>query len=304
MIKYAKLDLDGKKKEKITFRNGLFHYGLYTPRSEENFCGDIPWHWHDEFEFGYIMGGSILYKTNHHEFILHEGDGIFINSGVLHYLHPLAETEKVKLQSQFFDRSFLAGYSGSIFDIKYVAPVQEQKQLDAIPLYKAAPNNSEFLSKMREGAELSQKGGPFFELHLRNLFSELWETVYDRAMDKEQYKDTYNSLEDERIKDILSYIQEHYSEKTAVSDIASTIHISERECYRLFRNSLGMTPVEFIVSLRLQKAQELLVYTDKSVLEVAVETGFGTSSYFGKIFKQYHHITPREYRKIKKRGCR
>lgn len=297
MIKYAKLDLDGKKKERIVFQSGLLHYGLYTPRSEEIFCGDIPWHWHDEFEFGYLLEGSILYKTNHHEFILHEGDGIFINSGVLHYLHPMEPVEKVRLQSQFFDKSFLAGSFGSIFDIKYVAPVQEQKQLDALPLYKTDSKNSGFLSKLREGAELSQKGGTFFELRLRNLFSELWETVYDWAMDKQQEENTYNSLEDERLKDMLSYIQEHYSEKTAVSDIASTIHISERECYRLFRNNLGMTPVEFIVSLRLQKAQELLIYTDKSVLEVAVETGFGTSSYFGKIFKQYHHITPGDYRK-------
>ena len=56
--------------------------------------------------------------------------------------------------------------------------------------------------------------------------------------------------------------------------------------------------MEFMISLRLQKAQELLRYTDKSVLEVAVETGFGTSSYFGKIFKQYHHITPKQYKKL------
>lgn len=299
MVKYAKLDLDGRQKERIAFQSRLLHYGLYTPRPEEYFCGDIPWHWHDEFEFGYILGGSILYKTSHNQFILREGDAIFINSGVLHYLHPLKPMEEVRLESQFFDKSFLAGSNGSILDMKYIAPVQEQKRLDAVPIYKSVPENSEFLEKLRKGAELSQKGAPFFELRLRTLFSQLWETVYLWAMDRKEDTKLYNSMEDQRIKELLSYIQEHFCEKTSVSHMASNIHISERECYRLFRSSLGITPMEFILSLRLQKAQELLMYTDKSILEVALETGFGTSSYFGKIFKRYHHITPGDYRRLK-----
>ena len=293
MVQFRKFDIDGRKKEKIVFQNQMLHYGLYVPRPEAYFFGDIPWHWHDEFEFGHILGGSMQYKTNHHEFILHEGDGIFI-----HYLHPRKPVEDVRLQSQFFDRSFLAGASGSILDIKYIAPVLEQRQLDAVPLYCSEAGSAKFLEKMREGAELSIKGERFFELRLRSLFSELWEIVYSWAMDENKKGTGYNTLEDERIKQMLSYIQEHYSEKITVEDIASSIHISQRECYRLFQTSLGETPGEFMVSLRLQKAQELLRYTDKSVLEVAVETGFGTSSYFGKIFKQYHHITPKQYKKL------
>ena len=75
MVQFRKLDMDGRKKEKIVFQNQMLHYGLYVPRPEAYFFGDIPWHWHDEFEFGHILGGSMQYKTNHHEFILHEGDG-------------------------------------------------------------------------------------------------------------------------------------------------------------------------------------------------------------------------------------
>ena len=162
MVQFRKLDMDGRKKEKIVFQNQMLHYGLYVPRPEAYFFGEIPWHWHDEFEFGHILGGSMQYKTNHHEFILHEGDGIFVNSGVLHYLHPLEPVEDVRLQSQFFDRSFLSGASGSILDIKYIAPVLEQKQLDAVPLYCSNAESAEFLEKMREGAELSIKGERFF----------------------------------------------------------------------------------------------------------------------------------------------
>lgn len=299
MDNFKKPDLDGRQKERIVYKNQMLHYGLYTPMPEAYFFGDIPWHWHDEFEFGHILGGSMLYKTNRHEFVLHKGDGIFVNAGVLHYLHPLEPVEEVRLQSQFFDKSFLAGASGSIFDIKYIAPVQEQKQLDAVPLYAADADKARFLERMGEGARLCLKGERFFEMRLRNLFSELWEYVYAWAMESSNNESSYNALEDERIKQMISYIQSHYSEKITVEMIALHVHISERECYRLFQNCLGTTPVEFLVSYRLQKAQEFLHYTDKSVLEVALETGFGTSSYFGKVFKQYHHITPGQYRKLK-----
>ena len=55
--------------------------------------------------------------------------------------------------------------------------------------------------------------------------------------------------------------------------------------------------MEYILSLRLEKALELLAYTEKSVSTVSQETGFGSSSYFGKIFKEHFHMTPKEYRR-------
>lgn len=299
MEKFVDIDIDKTRKEKIRFQSQMLHYGLYISNPGNNLWADIPWHWHDEFEFGYVSGGSIQYKTNLHEFTLHEGDGIFINSGVLHYLHPIEPFEKVGLRSQFFDKTFLAGSAGSIFDIKFVAPVQEQKLLDAVPLYRSDEKGCEFLKRMLEGEALAMRREAFFEMRLRSLFTELWETVYSWAMDKKDIQSTYNPVEDERMKRMLSYIQAHYNEKLTAAKLAYQVHISERECYRLFQNMLGITPGEFIMSLRLQKAQDLLRHTDKSILEIALETGFGTSSYFCKIFKMHHHITPNQYRKMK-----
>lgn len=300
MVRFIDIDMDERKKETIRFHGEMLHYGLYRSDPGAGYWGDIPWHWHDEFEFGYISGGSILYKTNRQEFVLREGDGVFINSGVLHYLHPIEPFSEVGLRSQFFDRTFLAGGSGNIFDIKYVAPVQEQKLLDAVPLYRDDEESRRFLKKMLECEKISLKGEPFFELRLRSHLSELWETVYSWAADRKFADSDYDPVEDERIKQILSYIQEHYHDKLSAADLGNEAHISERECYRLFQNILGITPGEFITSLRLQKAQEFLRDTDKSVLEIALETGFGTSSYFCKIFKEHHHITPNQYRKLER----
>lgn len=293
-----KFNLDKRKKEKIVFQSQMLHYGLYTPEPLKNIWLNIPWHWHDEFEFGYVAGGRILYKTNRHEFVLEEGDGIFINSGVLHYLQALEPVSKVRLSSQFFDKSFLAGYSGSLYDIKYVKPVKERKSLDAMPLYRSNEEHNRLLDKLCRCEKMVLTREPFFELRIRSLFSELWETVYSWAMAADENVKSYDYETDERIKKMLAVISEYFSEKITARDLAQAVHISERECYRIFQNTLGITPGNLITSIRLQKAQELLRYTDKSILEIAVETGFGTSSYFCKMFKAYHHITPNGYRQF------
>lgn len=295
-----KFQVDERKKERIIYQNQLLHYGLYVPEPEKGFWTDIPWHWHDEFEFGYIEEGEILYKTNHHEYVLQKGDGIFINSGTLHSLYRLETPQETALCPQFFDRSFLAGCPGSIYDLKYLIPVQERKQLDARPLYRENPLDAVFLEKLQEGIRLGREKAPFFELCVRSLFSELWETVYSWAMEGREEDSAFDREEDARIKNMLSVIRENYSEKITAAILADTVHISERECYRVFRKILGITPGEFLVSIRLQKAQELLWNTDRSILEIAMETGFGTSSYFCKIFKEHHHITPNQYRRLKK----
>lgn len=296
MARYRKLDLDQNQKERIIFHSEMLHYGLYMPEEEGYFYGDIPWHWHDEFEFGYLMGGSMLYKTSGHEYVLQKGDGIFINSGVPHYLHPLEPREKVLLQSQFVDRFFLAGAYGNLFDLKYITPVLEQKQLEAVPLYHREKKSRKVLEQLKKAAKLSLTEPPFFELHLRNTFSEIWESVYGWAEELRESGEG-NAPENERIKRMLSFAQEHYQEHLTVEQIAYSVPLSERECYRMFKNSLGITPMEYVISLRMQKAQELLRDTGKSILEVAMESGFGTSSYLGLQFKQHYHMTPKQYRK-------
>ena len=152
------------------------------------------------------------------------------------------------------------------------------------------------LSLLRQTLAVGQAEETFYELRLRSLFSTLWEQVYRWAEDERMTLKDYNAQEDRQIKQILAYVQEHCGEKLTVSDMAATGHISQRECYRLFQRRLDMTPTEYLISCRLQRARQLLLESEKSVLEIALETGFGTSSYLGKVLKQHCGLSPREYR--------
>lgn len=292
-----KLELDVTGKEKIIYQDELLHYSIYQPSEDRQFYGDIPWHWHEEFEFGYVLCGGIVYRTNEHEYTLHKGDGIFINSGILHSLHSVAGEEEVKIRTQFWDRMFLAGYTGSAFDIRYVTPVMKRRQLDAVVFYGENPKYRKALELLERTAVISREREHFFEFDLRNLAAEIWKEIYQRATERESAEDIKKSQDNERIRQILSYLKDHIGEDLPVSRLAHVIPISERECYRLFRRFLDASPMEYILSLRLEKALELLANTDISISTVSQETGFGSSSYFGKIFKEHFHMTPKEYRR-------
>lgn len=297
MIPLVSPYVNGDLKENILFQNEQLHYSIYSPKSEPQFYGDILWHWHEEFEFGYVIKGTLLYKTSHQEYVLKEGDGIFLNSGALHYIHLLVPAGNARIHSQFFDRKFLGGSTNSIFDTKYIAPVMQQKQLQAIPFYRQNKEDQYVLRQLTETIRMAHRQPLFYEFNLRNLFSSIWETVYMRATEQIPSQELYNLKEEERIKKILTFIQEHYSEKLTVARIAGCVPISERECYRLFQNRLGTTPAEFLLSVRLKKARVLLSSTQKSIVEVALESGFSNSSYFGKLFRQQYLMSPGEYRR-------
>ena len=295
------LPLDKNGKETIYYHNEILHYSLYPSLDTPLVYSDIPWHWHDAFEFGFVISGTVLYRTNHCAFTLQAGDAIFINSGIPHALYPLEPRKALRFETQFFDREFLAGTPGSLIDLKYIEPVRKTRQLEAFPLYACDPDSRVFSEKLLLCASLAKEKSEFFEMRLRSVFSELWELIYTRAEAEKKAVPQNVSERNHLIKQLLSYVQEHFAEQITVLEIANSAHISERECFRVFRNYLGITPIDFLQACRLQEAQKMLIYSEKSILEIALECGFGNSSYFGKRFKAVHRITPNQYRKLRRK---
>lgn len=82
-----------------------------------------------------------------------------------------------------------------------------------------------------------------------------------------------------------------------INDLAKTVGMSQRNLNRLVREESGMTTVQLVRTLRLEKAKALLKATNKTVAEIAYETGFTEPSYFTKVFKRTLGVSPTEWRK-------
>ena len=100
-----------------------------------------------------------------------------------------------------------------------------------------------------------------------------------------------------RLAPVISYIGEHYCEKIYIDDLAAMINVSPDYFTKMFKDSIGRTPIEYINGLRVNRAMLLLFNTKNSMADIAKEIGFCNSNYFHKIFKQYMNQSPLAYRK-------
>ena len=97
-----------------------------------------------------------------------------------------------------------------------------------------------------------------------------------------------------RVQDFVSY---HYMEDIKVEDLAQSCHISETHFRRVFTSYMKMSPLEYINTVRINTACELLETTDAPVADVAHKCGFTTNSTFNRNFKHLMGVTPLEWRK-------
>ncbi|KKR03643.1 MAG: hypothetical protein UT30_C0023G0001 [Candidatus Uhrbacteria bacterium GW2011_GWF2_39_13] len=99
---------------------------------------------------------------------------------------------------------------------------------------------------------------------------------------------------------VLSYLEENISEKTTIKKLAYLVHLHPTYFANSFAKVFGMSPLEFMISQKLEKTQKMLFFTEKPIKEIAAEIGFKDEFYFSRIFKKYIGISPTQYRQHKK----
>lgn len=256
----------------------------------------VPWHWHRAVELFYMeSGGALEYTTPDHVMVFPAGSGGFINSNVLHMTKPYAGERNSRQLLHIFDPSLISGGPGNRIEQKFVLPLTSAAQAEIIPLFPGDPAQEEILALLRQSFLLSDQEEDY-ELKLRAMLSEIWFRLLRIAKPVPGRSDNL-ARENDRIKQMMIYIHEHFSEKISVAELAQQAYLSERACYRLFQSYLHMTPAEYIRSCRLQAACRMLVTTNLPITDIAAACGLGSSSYFGKLFREAMGAAPLEYRR-------
>ncbi len=101
------------------------------------------------------------------------------------------------------------------------------------------------------------------------------------------------------IEEAIHYIEKNYMNKITLEMLSNITHLSPFYLHKVFYNTVGMTPYDYILNKRIKKAKQLLTFTNLSLTTIANSCGFTDQSYFGKVFKQELGITPLKFRKNK-----
>lgn len=99
------------------------------------------------------------------------------------------------------------------------------------------------------------------------------------------------------VREVYRYIDRHYCESCTLSEIAEAVHLSANHLHRVFLESEGCTPYEYVTEKRIEKAKTLILMGEHSLAQVALETGFCSQSHLTAIFKKHTGQTPAQYRK-------
>ncbi|WP_099468657.1 helix-turn-helix transcriptional regulator [Konateibacter massiliensis] len=252
----------------------------------------VEWHWHNEFEFCSVEKGPIDLLVGQERIRMQEGDGIFINSGIIHRFEAPQEG---LMPNILFAPEFIAAKHTAIYK-NYIAPIALSK-CSYIMLHRNVSWQCTILDLLDIIYEKAQKPVPMGELFIQNLVSKLWLELFPNIHDSlSMPEDSKNARTQARLQIMLHFIHEHYAEKITLEEIANSANISKSEALRCFRFGVWTTPVDYLIQYRLNRAKELLLSTKSSVTEIALETGFENAGYFDRIFKKNFSVTPTKYR--------
>lgn len=257
---------------------------------------DVPWHWHEEWEAVLITEGSCLVAAGNRKATLHAGEGFFIHSGVLHGCWD-TESSGCRFHSLVFHPRLVGGSLDSVFHQQFVQPLLDHGQPEMILLKSDIPWQKQALEAI-EGAwqhcACETEGFPFL---VRNELSRLVFLLYSHLSPAEAHISRAQLRNAQRIKTMLSWIHTHFSQELDMASIAASASVSESECLRCFRSTVGITPIQYLKQYRLQQAARLLTETPHKISDIAVSCGFQDMSYFTRAFREQTGSTPSQYRK-------
>lgn len=280
-----------KGREMLKRGTPLFPCSAYERDVHEYTAGHIFPHWHSEFEIFFLDEGSVKLSLIDDEYILCSGDGFFVNSDILHGISCVVDSP-CRFRSIVFDSVIVSGTPGSVFDVMYVRPFIE----NGIPfcIFNSKDIKSNIFERFNRIMKFLQSKSEGFEFSVRNELSEI--VLILKSYSKNSVTKT-TSQKEINIRKMISYLDENYNSKITISQLAEHIHLCVRECQRTFSAVLHMTPKQYLQNRRISVAAELLVQTDIPIIDIGLQCGFESPSYFSKVFKSMTGVSPGEYRK-------
>lgn len=288
-----------KKELKEIAKHGSSVYPLagYICRGKK-FNINIGMHWHPEVEINRFESGKFVYNYAMQDYEL-EGPCIAITPG--NVLHNVMIKRGSDHSSVLFNPSMI---EFSYFDevqnrlIKFLT--QGGKKMPPIITadMECFAKADKILSYIINNS--TKTDGPTrlrIKAHLIDLLAIMYENGIFLAESLSRNDDFEHKQQ--KIKDLLTFINEHYAEKITMNDAANYLNVSRQYFCRYFKKSTGMSFVDFINDLRLRRASQEIALTSKSITDIALDHGFDNIGYFFKLYKQKFGQTPLCYRKTK-----
>ncbi|WP_293094534.1 helix-turn-helix domain-containing protein [Moorena sp. SIOASIH] len=99
-----------------------------------------------------------------------------------------------------------------------------------------------------------------------------------------------------QLQQIIDYIDTNLDRDIKLAELARLLDMSQFHFSRLFKQSIGMSPYQYLIQQRVERAKQLLKQKDRLIVDIALECGFNSHSHLSKKFREFTGMTPKAYR--------
>ncbi|MDO5784502.1 MAG: AraC family transcriptional regulator [Eubacteriales bacterium] len=278
-----------------------FPFQYYSEHFDWSRLESVEWHWHKELELIDEVSGDMECQIGDRHLHLGENTGILINSGVIHRFQAPAGKEGSKCDfTDFLFSPEMIAPAHSVVYHKYIQPFLVSG-IDYLILKKDIPWQGRMIEQMKETGRECRARRKAAELRIQINLGTMWLEIAEHM---EEYlgesaiipsKNNKNILNQARLRKMMQYIWDNYTERISLDDIAQAANISKSAALRCFRSGLQTSPVGYLNDYRLSRAKEHLLNDKGSISDVAMSVGFDNVGYFDRVFKRAFGVTPKQF---------
>ena len=241
-----------------------------------------------------VTSGTVMVQIGTELVAAAEGDFLYIPPTMTFRVD--AATDYAAVRGMIFDMSIIeANLENFDSEVFYMFYVQSKNKITVFG--KEHPVNPTLKRFMQESYDEYSDKDICYKLPIRaNIYHMMTALLrYYCGSKNELDRMIYHNVL--RLRPVISYIEEHYTEKIYIEELSAMINVSPDYFTKMFKESIGKTPIDYINAMKVNTAMDLLCTTELSMTEIADSIGFCNPNYFHKIFKQYMLTSPLAYRK-------
>lgn len=247
------------------------------------------YHWHESIEILYGLEGCTTVGIMDRPYQLQESDILIIGSGENHCLFP--SDYRARRLVVMVEPSFLFGQKAFLPDRECYQQIGKHSSLWGT---EAKEKIRDCLSAIYQEYYQQKKGWK------ENIYGQLMLMSSIVLRDLPKTEGHKRLQQDDLLRQILSYLSEHYLEGLTLDSCAAALGFNPSYLSSLFKQKTGASFHQYLLNLRLNKAEWLLSHSEMPVALVAEESGFTSDKTFYRVFREKYGVSPTKFRKERK----
>lgn len=253
--------------------------------------------YHDYFEISHICEGEGIFRVGSMDYAIEKGGILVVGNTEVHTL-VINEHDPVDVLSIFFMPELIYRPGGRELDFEYIRCFyhRDDDSSNYIPPNKI--DSSNIYDLMSRSYHADNQGLMHSRMSIRNYLQEVLLLIY---LYYEKSLVTANTHHDRRVSSIqrmnpvFQLVENRYQERISLEKVASSVCMSSQYFCRFFKHVTGSTFMEYLQQIRIDKAKHLLLTGDLPITQIAYEVGFGSLSYFNRVFRKLTLLTPSQF---------